>query len=60
MIKYSCEVSLSLDKACEKLNKLRIPHKVISETTLGFRKRPTRNAKKIMTSCGFVRENTDG
>lgn len=56
MIKYSCEISLSLDEASKRLTKAGVRHKVIGECVLGFRERPTRQAKEILTRCGFVRE----
>lgn len=59
MIEYSCEVSLSLDEAHKQLTAVGVKHEVINETTLGFRKRPIRKAKEILSRCGFIAEPHD-
>lgn len=56
MIKYSCEFSVSLDNAHKELKAIGAKFKVLNETTLGFRKKPTFNAKVILTRHGFIAE----
>ena len=56
MIKYSCKDATSMGKAHHELIFVGVKHKVIGELVLGFRERPTRQAKEILTRCGFTRE----
>ena len=58
MVEYSCEVSLSLDKACTELDRLGVRYKVLHETRLGFKTVPVRKVKELLTRCGFVRDDT--
>lgn len=49
MVRYSCEVSLSLDEAVRRLDAQKLPYEVTHETELSFRKKPCRRAKEILT-----------
>lgn len=50
---YSCEVSLSLDRCVETMDREKIPYTVHTENTLAFRS-VTRRAKEILARHGFV------
>lgn len=56
MIEFSCEFSVSLDEAHRRLKAAGCKHEVLTETTLAFRKRPTRQAKEILSDCGFTED----
>lgn len=51
---YTCEVSLSLDKAHSQLKAEGIKHRVVDECTIYFRKKPCRRGKEILSKCGFT------
>lgn len=58
MIKYCCEVSLSLDRAVVELDKVGARYTVTHERELSFRERPTRRVKQILSRHGFTRDET--
>jgi len=58
MIKYCCEVSLSLDRCCVELDRLGARYNVTHERELSFRERPTRRVKEILSRHGFKRDET--
>lgn len=59
MLEYSCEFSPSCDEAHKRLTQAGCKHEVLSETSIGFRKKPTRKAKEILKACGFMQEPED-
>ena len=59
MIHYTAPDAVSMGKAHHQLIYIGASHKITGELTLGFRKRPTREAKRILNRCGLKREPDD-
>lgn len=55
MIEYTCKDPMSADQAIMRLEQQSISHRRLSSTMIGFRKKPCRRAKEILTRYGLIR-----
>lgn len=55
MIEYICKDPMSADQAIMRLEQQSISHRRLSATMIGFRKKPCRRAKEILTRYGLIR-----
>jgi hypothetical protein len=59
MIEYTCKDPMSADQAIMRLDQSSIPYRRLSSTMIGFRKKPCRRAKEILTRYGLIRHIPD-
>lgn len=55
MIQYRCNDPMSADQAIMRLEKEGLAYRRLSSTAIGFRKKPCRRAKQILTRYGLIR-----
>lgn len=55
MVEYTCTDPMSADQAIMRLEQYSIPYRRLSSTMIGFRKKPCRRAKEILTRYGLIR-----
>jgi hypothetical protein len=54
MLKYKTSLDSLQENACYLLREMGHPFKELDSQTLGFRKRPTLEAKKVLRATGYV------